>query len=185
MICAGPDQLPATDGVILPGVGNFGYAMSSLASRGFVAGIRAAAGKKPFLGICLGMQILFSSSEESPGCSGIGLFNGGVKRLDAGPGRKVPNMGWCEVATTRRGLLGEAGEVSHYYFAHSYICVPEADIVTAEVGSEDGGFAAAISSGMMHGVQFHPEKSGPAGLRVLKRFLESIVAPGGCREETP
>ena len=181
-VCKDPAELLLVDGVILPGVGSFGYAMCSLQRAGFVPAIRQALEKRPLLGICLGMQLLFESSEESPGIRGLSVIPGRVRKLGAVNGLKVPNMGWCAVINVRSRLLGTAGASTRYYFAHSYVCTLDDRTVTAMVIDEDGGFAAAVETGLVFGVQFHPEKSAGSGLRVLERYIhlcESRVVP--CR----
>jgi glutamine amidotransferase len=175
-VLAEPTGIAQADGIILPGVGSFGSAAASLERTGLAEELRRCAGDKPLLGICLGMQLLFDSSEETPGVGGLGLLPGRVRALVPGPSRKVPNMGWCSVATTRSGLTGSEGSVASYYFAHSYVCEPDDDSVISACVTDCGdGFAAVVESGQLSGTQFHPEKSGPDGLLVLRRFLASCL----------
>ena len=165
-------------GVILPGVGSFGDCMDNLRRRGLDGPVRAAAleamaGKRPFLGICLGLQLLFGSSEESPGVPGLGVLPGRVEKLPFGPGLKVPHMGWNSVSLRKAGgVFGGIPEGSYFYFVHSFrVCAQdEADVAArAEYGV---AFDAAAARGLLAATQFHPEKSGETGLLLLKNFLE-------------
>jgi imidazole glycerol phosphate synthase glutamine amidotransferase subunit len=149
--------------IILPGVGHFGQMMRSLSVRETLKE-RIAAGV-PFLGICLGMQALFEASEEAPEASGLGLFSGVVRRFPAEA--RVPHMGWDELEVRPCSRLLKPGFV---YFAHSYY-VPEVDDASAFC-TYGVRYTAAIEAGNVFGVQFHPEKSGPVGLAVVRRFLE-------------
>ena len=125
------------------------------------------------LGICLGMQMMFPASEESPGHVGLGILAGAVVRLARTQSQKVPNMGWDPVVVEKAGLLGKPGDTLYCYFAHSYVCVPAEDIVEASFGQGPAPFAASVHKALVQGVQFHPEKSGPAGLGFLARFVET------------
>jgi imidazole glycerol phosphate synthase glutamine amidotransferase subunit len=149
--------------IILPGVGHFGQMMRSLRVRETLKE-RIAAGV-PFLGICLGMQALFEASEEAPESSGLGLFPGVVQRFPAEA--RVPHMGWDELEVRPCSRLLSPGYV---YFAHSYY-VPEVDDASAYC-TYGVRYTAAIEAGNVFGVQFHPEKSGPVGLEIVRRFLE-------------
>ncbi len=173
---ATPERLGEMDAVVLPGVGAFGDCAHQLQQRGLwdplADWLRA---DRPFLGVCLGYQLLFESSEETPGIPGFGRFAGQVKRFTA-PGLKVPQIGWNSLQFTRpdarlwRGLADGA----HVYFVHSYYPDPadlRAVAATADYGAP---FAAAIEEGHTMGVQFHPEKSQEAGLAMLRNFVESI-----------
>ena len=154
--------------IILPGVGHFGQMMRALdrmqAREPLSAAIRKGV---PFLGICLGLHALFESSEEAPDARGLGLFGGAVRRFPAGA--RVPHMGWNELATAPDSRLLRGMQAS-VYFAHSYYvpALPEA-AATCEYSVR---FMAALESGNTFGVQFHPEKSGPAGLRIMRNFAE-------------
>ena len=159
------------DGLVLPGVGAFPEAMRRLRSAGFDGLARdwAAAGR-PLLGICLGMQLLFSSSTENGGAEGLGLLDGDVTAIDA-PGLKVPHMGWEPVRWERESRFAPAGtDQTPFYFVHSFVARPSnPDVVvgTAEWGER---FAAVVEHGSVCGAQFHPEKSSSAGLRILAAF---------------
>jgi len=151
--------------IVFPGVGAFGAAMEALRPCSEMIRERVAGGT-PALGICLGMQIMFERSEESPG-PGLGLFRGEVRRLIA---ERVPQMGWNDVRAKPDRLFEGVPDGSQFYFANSYICRPE-EHVTVAVTDYGGEFASAVRRGSLCGVQFHPEKSGPVGLRVLANFV--------------
>ena len=156
--------------IILPGVGHFGQMLRALDDLGVRDTLRERINAGvPFLGICLGLQGLFESSEEAPEVNGLGLFPGTVKRfpLDA----RVPHMGWNEVtAAGACSLLEGIGPHPYLYFAHSYY-VPETN-VTAATCTYSVPYTAVLQSGNVFGVQFHPEKSGPAGLKIVGNFLK-------------
>jgi len=166
-----PERVLAADAVVLPGVGAFGDCMRKLRERG----MEEACGKafrsgKPFLGVCVALQIIFEASEESPGVEGLGLMPGGVVRF-GGDGLKVPHMGWNELSVVRdhpvlRGLDGEA-----FYFVHSYY--PEPEDPGDLIGETDYGtrFCSAAGRENLIAVQFHPEKSSRAGLKLYENFL--------------
>ncbi|CEP67577.1 Glutamine amidotransferase [Moorella glycerini] len=164
----------AAPGVILPGVGAFAGAMANLQQRGLVAAIREVVRRGvPFLGICLGLQLLFSTSEEGGPVEGLNLLPGEVKRLP--PGLKVPHMGWNQVQLLKAGELFQGVPTgTNFYFVHSYYIDPaDKTIVT---GTTEYGltFAVSIQRGNLFGVQFHPEKSSRWGLEVLKNFGELV-----------
>ncbi len=166
-----PDRVASADAVVLPGVGAFGDCMKKLRGRGMDAACREAfRSGKPFLGVCVALQVIFDDSEESPGAEGLGLLPGGVRRFK-GDGLKVPHMGWNELRLAREhpvlgGLDGES-----FYFVHSYYPEPaeEEDLI----GSSDYGaqFCSAAGRENLIAVQFHPEKSSRAGLRLYENFL--------------
>lgn len=166
-----PQVLRSADAAVLPGVGSFGDAMLSLRSRGLEAPIHDfVASGRPFLGICLGLQILFESSEESPGIQGLGLLRGKVLRLPAQEGLKIPHIGWNSLEIRRPGGLFEGIAAEPYvYFVHSYYLQAEEDVVTAtaQYGAE---IHAAVQKDNLVACQFHPEKSGALGLALLRNF---------------
>ena len=175
-LLASPERLDEVDAVVLPGVGAFGDCAGQLRARGLwdpLAGWLRA--DKPFLGVCLGYQLLFESSEETPGVAGFGRFAGAVRRFRAA-GLKVPQIGWNALrfqqpdARLWRGL--EDG--SHVYFVHSYHPTPDDPSVVAATADYGGPFAAAVEQGRAMGVQFHPEKSQGAGLTMLRNFVDTV-----------
>ena len=162
----------AADAVILPGVGAFPAAMRDLAATGLVDTVRQNAKKKPLLGICLGMQMLFDDSDEMGGAAGLGLISGTVRRI---PSENViiPHMGWNELVITQESRLLSGIETPLYtYFVHSYqaFCADESIIAYADY---DGRIPALVTDGaFVFGAQFHPEKSGDRGLQMLRNFEE-------------
>jgi glutamine amidotransferase len=169
-ITSDPQQARAADGLILPGVGAFPAAMSRVRALGLEALVaeRVDAGT-PVLGICLGLQLLFSASVENEGAQGLGLLTGEVTPL-AAPGLKVPHIGWSPVRWERESRLTDGIETeSPFYFVHSFAPRPDvADMLgTAEYGER---FVCAVERAPLYGVQFHPEKSSGAGLRLLSNF---------------
>ena len=174
--CSDARSVAECDAIVLPGVGSFGDCARSLEERGLMSVLREwLAADRPYLGICLGYQILFDSSEESPGARGLGYWPGRVVRFEEAPGRKVPHMGWNSLAWgARDGIFAGVPEGSHVFFVHSFYPDPkDASLVTAwcDYGPK---FAAAAACGRVHGVQFHPEKSQDVGLHILKNFVQSI-----------
>lgn len=166
------EELLKSDGLILPGVGAFGDAMKRLWEKNLVPVIREAVQKEiPLLGICLGEQLIFESSEESPGVEGLGLLKGKVVRFPSDMGLKVPHIGWNTLQKTGdHPLLEGVSDTSHVYFVHSYVVKAEdrSDVLaTAEYGIP---FDAVVGKGNLFATQFHPEKSGAVGLRILKNF---------------
>jgi len=169
-IASDPAEALDTDLLVLPGVGAFGAAAARLAPAR--AELRAAiAAGLPCLGICLGMQLLFDSSEEGPG-AGLGVFAGPVTRLAA---RRVPHIGWNALEAAH-GPPFDRAPLERVYFANGFACRPaRADEVVASVTHEGDRFAAAVRRDRVLGVQFHPEKSSRAGVRFLHAFLEECV----------
>jgi len=171
-------ELARADGMILPGVGAFGDGMAGLKQRGLTGPVVEWAGAgRPLLGICLGLQLFFEESSESPGVAGLGLLRGRVERF-AGPRfgvgerLKIPHMGWNSLTFPRpHHLFSSVPSGAFFYFVHSYCCVPaRTEDVLAE-SDYGGGFCAAAGRGNVLGCQFHPEKSQQMGLRVLRNFL--------------
>lgn len=166
-------EILAADKVILPGVGAFGDAMEKLNRYGLVPVIHEVVEKGiPFLGICLGLQLMFESSEEAPGVEGLGLLKGKIVRIPEGDGLKVPHMGWNSLSFPKKGrLFAGIPEHSYVYFVHSYYLQAEEDIVTAT--AEYGvTIHASVEKGNVFACQFHPEKSSHTGLTILKNFVE-------------
>lgn len=174
-----PQILLAADAAVLPGVGSFGDAMHELRSRGLEDPIRAfIASGKPFLGICLGLQILFESSEESPGVKGLGILRGKIVRIPAGEGLKIPHMGWNSLRIEKAGgLFAGVSPEPYVYFVHSYYLKAEEDIVTA-TAQYGVTIHAAVQKGNIMACQFHPEKSGSVGLMLLKNFVSAVEQKG-------
>ncbi len=174
-ILTGPDELTGMDGVVLPGVGAFADAMQALRADGWIEPLLKYAGSgRPFLGICLGMQVLFETGEEHGEHAGLGLLPGRVVKFP--PGRKVPHMGWNNLKQKQDTLLLQGiPDNSFFYFVHSYYAVPgEREVVagTSDYGVE---FPALVGRGNVWGAQFHPEKSSPWGLTLLHNFGKWVV----------
>ena len=166
------DEILRADGAVLPGVGSFGDTVDSLDRFGIkdtaVGFIKSG---KPFLGICLGLQLLFPQSEESPGAKGLGVFEGSITKIPAGEGLKIPHMGWNSLEFTKQGrLFAGIPDRPYVYFVHSYyLNAADKGIVSAQ--TEYGvTIDAAVESGNVFATQFHPEKSGDVGLQILKNF---------------
>jgi glutamine amidotransferase len=169
-----PALLVDASKLILPGVGAFRDAIGALRERKLVGPIRAAIARgKPFLGVCLGLQLLFDSSNEDGEHEGLGAVPGKVVRFELPTGFKVPHMGWNQVNVRRRAPVFPGIENGEYfYFVHSYYVVPRDQSVIALETDYGRPFCSAIAVGNLYGVQFHPEKSQQAGLRLLKNFAE-------------
>ena len=169
------DAAAGAAGLVVPGVGAYGACLSGLASAGGAAAVAGwLEGGRPLLGICVGMQLLFEASDEGPVADGVGVVPGKIRRL-SGP-VKIPHIGWDEV-TVRPGsrLLAGLGDGTRFYFVHSYAPEPDSDAVAA-VCDYGGRFAAAVEYGNLYGTQFHPEKSGAAGLALLGNFVTEVRA---------
>ena len=166
-----PERVLSADAVVLPGVGAFGDCMRKLRERRMdEACFETYRTGKPFLGVCVALQVFFGGSEESPGVKGLGILPGQVVRFDVGD-LKVPHMGWNDLELVRshpvlNGLDGEA-----FYFVHSYYPVPEEPRDLLGVSDYGGAFCAAAGRGNLAAVQFHPEKSSLAGLKLYENFL--------------
>ena len=161
--------------VILPGVGAFGDAMANLQRLGLVEVIReTAASGKPFLGICLGLQLLFEDSDETPGVPGLGILRGHIKRIPEQPGLKVPHMGWNNLELHHDGALFRGlPEHPYVYFVHSFRAeTPDENISCYTVYNEK--IPALVHKGFVYGAQFHPEKSGTVGLGLLENFARLV-----------
>ena len=168
-----PEQLAGAEKIILPGVGAFGACMDQMHKQDLVAPLLdALAAGVPYLGICVGMQMLFEVGEEMGEHAGLGILGGRVIRFPHFSDRKVPHMGWNTLNIQRHSeLLTGLGEESYVYFVHSYYCAPTdraALVASVDYGVE---FAASVQQGNIYGVQFHPEKSQQTGLRILANFL--------------
>lgn len=168
------ETLLKADHVILPGVGSFGDAMQKLEKYGLLPIISKIIERKtPFLGICLGMQLLFEESQESPGVEGLSLLSGKVKRIPAKEGLKIPHMGWNSLKFCRRGRLFEGiRDGSYVYFVHSYYLQASDQAVVTAATDYAERLHVAVEKDNIFGCQFHPEKSGEVGLQILKNFIE-------------
>lgn len=165
-------EILSADAVILPGVGAFGSAMAEMEKRGLTETVKEAAmSGKPFLGICAGMQLLFDESEESPGVRGLGIIPGKVLRFPTAEGLKIPHMGWNSVKRVKESrLIGADAKEPYMYFVHSYYVKAKEREAVSAVSFYGTEFDAAIEKGNIFGCQFHPEKSGGAGIELLERF---------------
>jgi glutamine amidotransferase len=166
-----PLKVKSADKVILPGVGAMAPAIEKLKAIKMVPAIKEfISSGKPFLGICLGLQLLFEESDEGGKVKGLGILKGRVARFDGKV--KVPHMGWNEIRTvTDNPLFTGTGEIPYVYFCHSYYVKPSDQTVTAATTPYGIDFASAVHSGNIWGVQFHPEKSQDIGLKILKNFV--------------
>lgn len=169
------EKILSASHVILPGVGSFGDAMASIRERGLEDTIKqAASGEKHFLGICLGLQLMFEKSDETPGVEGLGIFKGDIVKIPNENGLKVPHMGWNSINLKQTdGIFSGIRDGSYFYFVHSYYlknAEPDVVAATAQYGVE---IECAIQKGRVCATQFHPEKSSETGLRLLKNFMEA------------
>ena len=156
-----------SDYLVLPGVGAFGSAMENL--KPFEDIIKEhVADDKPFLGICLGQQVLMGASEESPGVEGLNLFKGHVEKLPSGV--KIPHMGWNKLMIKNDSPILEGIDGKYFYFVHSYHVIPDDDEIIAGVCEYGSEVVASLSQNNLFSTQFHPEKSGKSGLKILKNF---------------
>jgi len=168
-----PERIASAPGVVLPGVGAFGACMANLTSLGLVQPVKQAIGAgRPFLGICLGMQLLFDESEEFGPVGGLGVLRGRVVRFPPSPELKVPHMGWNAVRVARRApALAGIDDGEYVYFVHSYYPVPADPAVVATTTGYGIEFASSVVRDNVFACQFHPEKSQRVGLRILENFI--------------
>lgn len=180
-----PAEIAAADGLILPGVGAFQAGMAGLESRGLVGAVKRFANSgKPMLGICLGAQIMLQYGHEFGAHKGLGIIPGSVVRFPEMKTAKIPHIGWDSIYPPQQAggnawegsLLGAVPRNEEMYFVHSFIFKPDsADSILALSNYERYEFCAALRQGNIYGLQFHPEKSGLAGLSVLKGFVELVL----------
>lgn len=171
-----PESLKDAAAVVLPGVGAFDDCINSLRKQDLLAAVKESIGAgRPFLGICVGYQALFESSEEFNSCAtGLGIFRGRVVRFDAGRGLKIPQIGWNQIEIVQPDcplFNGIAGD-SHFYFVHSFYPQPVDESITATRTEYGGAFSSSIWRDNVFATQFHPEKSQTVGLRLLRNFVE-------------
>jgi glutamine amidotransferase len=174
VITSSPAELAAAKKVVLPGVGAFEDAMRELRERGLADVVcQSIDAGKPFLGICLGLQLLFEKSYEHGEHAGLGVLAGEVVRFDLPAEFKVPHMGWNELDIRRQSPLLEGIDAgTHFYFVHSYYVVPSDEAVIATETDYAGGFTSMVWRENLYATQFHPEKSQAFGLRMLKNFAQ-------------
>ena len=174
-VTSAESDLRDADKIVLPGVGSFGDCMKNLTATGLVPAIKelVTAGK-PLLGICVGLQILFDGSEESPDAPGMGIFRGTVRRLPTTT-LKIPQIGWNSLiikpSPAAPNLFAELPPKPYVYFVHSFHAVPADKSIITATADYDGEITAAIAKGNVVATQFHPEKSGDVGLKILSNFL--------------
>ena len=170
------DKILKADGAVLPGVGSFGDTMDTMNEYGIKdTVIEYAKSGKPFLGICLGLQLLFPKSEESPDAEGLGIFDGSITKIPSGEGLKIPHIGWNSLDIKKSdGLFKGIGKNPYVYFVHSYFLnASDKSIVSAQ--TEYGvTIDAAVEKGNVFATQFHPEKSGETGLKILRNFADIV-----------
>ena len=168
-----PEVILQSDHIILPGVGSFGDAMENLNKFGLIDVIHEAINRKiPFLGICLGLQLLFESSEETPGVAGLGILKGKIVRIPEGSGLKIPHMGWNSLNVRKGAALFKGLEKEPYvYFVHSFRAETKDENISCYTMYNEK-IPALVHKGFVYGAQFHPEKSGSVGLGLLERFAD-------------
>lgn len=172
------EQILKADGAVLPGVGSFGDTMDTMTSYGIKdTVIEYTKSGKPFLGICLGLQLLFPTSEESPEAKGLGIFDGTITKIPSGEGLKIPHIGWNSLDIKKNdGLFKGIDKNPYVYFVHSYFLnASNKNIVSAQT-QYGVTIDASIEQGNVFATQFHPEKSGETGLKILKNFADIVMS---------
>lgn len=188
---AGPEGMERCAALVLPGVGAFGDGMVGLRQRGFEEPLKGWLEEgRYFLGICLGCQLLFESSEESPGVKGLGFLPGRVMRFDSSRVAKIPHIGWNQIFWSsaegsaghepRHAVFGGMPEGTHFYFVHSFYPAPDEQEDVVAWSDYGGRFAAAVGRGRAVATQFHPEKSQAAGLVLLRNFVKWVEGERDC-----
>jgi imidazole glycerol-phosphate synthase subunit HisH len=174
LVTSDPREIAAADKVVLPGVGAFRDAIGELSRRDLIGPIKdSIAAGKPFLGICLGLQLLFEVSYEDGEYAGLGILPGKVVRFSVPHEYKVPHMGWNQAHIVRPApIFKDIAEGDHFYFVHSYYVVPQEESVVAVTSEYPEPFCAMVWRDNLFATQFHPEKSQASGLRILKNFAE-------------
>ena len=170
------ETLLKADGVVLPGVGSFGDAMAKLKEYELVDTIYEIVNKNtPFIGICLGLQMLFETSEETPGVEGLGILKGKIVRIPDGEGIKVPHIGWNNLTYPNKGrLFQDIPENSFVYFVHSYYLQAEDPAVVTAATEYGVEIHASVEKGNVFACQFHPEKSSSVGMKILQNFIDIV-----------
>ncbi len=176
LVTSDKDIIMKADGAILPGVGSFGDTMNTMSQYGIKDTIvDFTKSGKPFFGICLGLQLLFPASDESPEAKGLGIFDGKISKIPSGKGLKIPHIGWNSLIIKKKdGIFKEIDDNPYVYFVHSfYLNAFDKNIVSAQ--TEYGvTIDAAVSKGNIFATQFHPEKSGQTGIKILKNFADIV-----------
>lgn len=173
IVTGNKEEILSADKVILPGVGAFGDAMKCLEESGLVETVKAVAENgKPFLGICLGLHLLFEESEESPNVKGLGIFKGKIVKIPDNGNLKIPHMGWNNIRITKDSkILKNIGNEPYVYFVHSYYVEAEDESVVSAYTEYGQRLDIAVEQGNVFATQFHPEKSGDTGMEILKNFI--------------
>lgn len=173
IVTGNKEEILSADKVILPGVGAFGDAMKCIEERGLVETVKAVAENgKPFLGICLGLHLLFEESEESPNVKGLGIFKGKIVKIPDNGNLKIPHMGWNNIRITKDSkILKNIGNEPYVYFVHSYYVEAEDESVVSAYTEYGQRLDIAVEQGNVFATQFHPEKSGDTGMEILKNFI--------------
>lgn len=173
-ISSDPNVIKNSDKVILPGVGAFGDCMNSINNMGFSECIHNIIDSgKPFLGICLGLQLLFEASEESPDADGLGIFKGKIVKIPQNNGLKIPHMGWNSLDYDKNcKIFNDLGDKPYVYFVHSYYMQPTDSSIVSAVTNYGTALPVALHRDNVYATQFHPEKSGDTGLKILKNFAK-------------
>ena len=184
LVTRDPKEILAADKVVLPGVGSFGDAMENLHHFGLVPVIHQVVQEQtPFLGICLGLQLLFDRSEESPGVEGLGILKGEIVRFPEQPGLKIPHMGWNSLHLQNNGRLFQGiPEDTYVYFVHSYYLHAEEPEIVKAVTDYSTTIHASVEKGNVFACQFHPEKSSKWGLKILENFA-AVGKDGNTEKE--
>jgi len=170
-ITSNAEDIEKADKVIFPGVGAFGDTMATLKKLNLITPIKKAAKTKPFLGICLGLQLLFEESEESPGVNGLGIFKGEVKKFQSKT-LKIPQIGWNSINIKKdNSSFKHVKNNSYFYFVHSYYVIPKDKNLTLTTTNYGKEFVSGISKDNLVAVQYHPERSGSVGLQLLRDFI--------------
>lgn len=166
-------DIKKADKIIFPGVGSFGNCIRSLKKKNLIGSLKKEIIKKPYLGICLGLQVLFEKSEESPGIKGLSIFKGKCKKFKSKK-LKIPQIGWNSIGIVNKNslLLKDIKNNSYFYFVHSYYVDPKDDSAILTKTNYGADFVSAIEKDNIFGLQFHPERSGEVGIKILENFVK-------------